>query len=203
MKYIFTVLLLFAVTACSNVKKDSEKSLKNTHHKTLLGQLEPKIKYTDVQKTLGEATTKLFDKNKNRTENIRLAIEKINEMTIDKGAEFSFNGAVGERSEKRGFKEAPVIKEGKQDTGVGGGVCQVSSTLYMAAKNAGLWIKERHSHTKPVPYADKNNDATVVYGVKDFRFVNTSEYPITLYLWLDDDVLYAKIVSNEKKLIYE
>ena len=203
MKYIFTVLLLFAVTACSNIKKDNEKSLKNTNHKTSLGQIAPKIKYTDVQKTLGEATTRLLDKNKNRIENIRLAINKINQMTIENGDRFSFNNTVGKRSAENGFKEAPIIKEGKHDTGVGGGVCQVSSALYMAAKNAGLKITERHSHTKPVPYADKNNDATVVFGVKDFGFENTSEFPLTLYLWIENDILYAKIVSNEKQVVYE
>lgn len=203
MKCIFAVLFLFAVTACSNVKKDGEKYAENVKQQNLLQEAAPKIKYTDLHNTLGESTTRVLDKQTNRINNIRLAIEKINEITIDKGAEFSFNNIVGERSKKRGFKEAPIINEGKHDNGVGGGVCQVSSTLYMAAKNAGLWIKERHSHTKPVPYANKNNDATVVYGVKDFRFVNIYEYPITLYLWLENDVLYAKIVSNEKKIIYE
>jgi len=201
---IITILSLLLFTACSTQnKKDNNDSLKMKAEENASRQSVPKLRYEVFQNTLGEATTKILDRSTNRMKNIDIAIKSISGITIEKGAEFSFNNIVGKRSANRGFEEAPVIAEGKSERGIGGGVCQVSSTLYMAAKNAGLWIKERHSHTKPVPYAKKNNDATVVYGVKDFKFANTSEYSITIYMWVESDILYAKIVTNEEKAVYE
>lgn len=124
--------------------------------------------------------TRLLAKDTNRTENIKLASSKINGLKIDPGKIFSFNQVVGRRTSQRGFKEATAIINDKYEDAIGGGICQLSSTLFNAAEKAGLSITERHSHSKQVAYVPKGRDATVVYGSLDFKFRNTKDFTIEL-----------------------
>lgn len=121
---------------------------------------------------LARFTTRFNPGKRERTSNLRLAAKSIDGAIIKPGAEFSYNDAVGPRVIERGFKEAIVFVKGKLEPGVGGGICQVSSTLYNAVLLSGLQVVERHTHSRTVPYVVAGRDATVAYGQRDFRFKN-------------------------------
>ncbi|MDE6558202.1 MAG: VanW family protein [Clostridia bacterium] len=123
--------------------------------------------------------TTYFDaENTDRSDNIRLAAEKINGTVIEAGGEFSFNGTVGARTEENGFKPAKIIENGKFVTGYGGGVCQVSTTLYNAAVLSGLEITEYHPHSLQVSYVSPSRDAMVSGSYFDLKFKNNRLTPI-------------------------
>ena len=116
----------------------------------------------------------------NRIHNVQLVSRLIDNHFIAPGAEFSFNGTTGERSEEKGFREAPVIINGELETGLGGGVCQVSTTAFNAAFEAGLSITERTNHALYISHYPLARDATVNYPDLDLKFVNDTGN----WLWL-------------------
>ncbi|HOY67265.1 MAG TPA: VanW family protein [Candidatus Ozemobacteraceae bacterium] len=117
-----------------------------------------------------------------RNENLRIAAEKCDGLIIQPGEEFNFDKAVGPRVAKNGFKMAGVISNGRVIPGMGGGVCQVSTTLYRTALLANMKITERHNHSiyEGIPYADRGLDAAISWGSKNFRFVNTLGIPLLI-----------------------
>ncbi|MBR5191948.1 MAG: VanW family protein [Clostridia bacterium] len=117
--------------------------------------------------------------------NIKLATKSINGTILDVGEEFSFNKVVGARTEKRGYKTAKIIVGGKFTDGVGGGVCQVSTTLYNAVLLSGLKVTEYHPHTLPVSYVAPSFDAMVNSYTADLKFVNTTQNPIIIMATAD------------------
>ena len=120
-------------------------------------------------------TTTLYDKEQTRIDNINLAISKLNGVIIENGAEFSFNNIIGPMNEGNGFKKATGFdSNGKKIKISGGGICQISSTLYNCALIAGFDITERHPHSRRVYYVPKDKDATILYGSLDLKFVNNS-----------------------------
>ncbi len=119
-------------------------------------------------------------KETDRSHNLRLAASLLNGVAVKPGEEFSFNSIVGPRTYETGYRDALIITSGKFEPGVGGGICQVSSTLYNACLLAGLDIVERHNHALAVAYVPLGQDATVAYGLQDFRFLNNTNYPIYL-----------------------
>jgi vancomycin resistance protein YoaR len=120
------------------------------------------------------------ESNKRRGENIRLATEKINGTVLAPGDEFSFNDVVGPRTEETGYQSALVFVAGEIVDGIGGGICQVSSTLYNAVLYADLEVLERRNHMFTVAYVPYGRDATVAYGAVDFRFRNNTGFPIRI-----------------------
>lgn len=128
---------------------------------------------------LASFSTAFDETNEPRAHNIALAAKKISGSVIGPKQEFSFNGTVGERTEENGFRVANVIYEGKFVPGVGGGVCQVSSTLFGAALRAGLSIEESHAHSLSVGYVPPSLDA-MVSSSSDLRFVNPYDFPVYL-----------------------
>lgn len=116
-----------------------------------------------------------FDvKNIERTENVRLSAEALDGVILTPGEELSFNNTVGERTSSAGYKEALIIVNDEFVPGLGGGVCQVSSTLYNAVVNANLEITERHPHSLEITYVPAGQDATVAYPFLDFKFKNNT-----------------------------
>jgi len=115
-----------------------------------------------------------------RCSNIRLASSIIDGVVLMPGDRFSFNDTVGRRTQKNGFKIAGVYKNGKHDVDVGGGICQVSTTLYNAALLSNLKIVERSNHSMPVPYVPLGRDATVDYGSHDLVLENNLDMPIAI-----------------------
>lgn len=140
--------------------------------------------------------------DKGRTGNISLAASRIDGRTILPGEEFSFNAVVGERTKANGFGEAKVIKDGEFIVGVGGGVCQVSTTLYNAAVLAGLKITARKPHSLAVHYVEPSRDA-MVSSVTDFRFRNTHSYPVYLSLKVKGEQITATFYGVDEGYRYE
>ncbi len=194
MKNIILILILI-VTLCgcenSNAKQYASENVKYEYKE----DKEDKEEVT-VDTVMGESFTIIKDKESNRLDNIALSCSSTTESIIKPNTVFSFNEKTGRRSKATGYKEASVIIDGEHERGIGGGVCQVSSTIHMAAVNSGLEIAERHHHSKPVGYAPTNLDATVVYGKKDLKIKNNTPDDITLYVWTDNENIYAKFVKK-------
>lgn len=129
---------------------------------------------------LGKFSTSYATSSKNRSDNVELAARKIDGIILMPNEEFSYNSVVGKRTAANGFKEAPVFENGETVQGMGGGVCQVSSTLYSAVLYADLPVLERQNHSMTVSYVPKGQDATVSYGSIDFRFKNDTKGPIKI-----------------------
>ena len=147
---------------------------------------------------IGTYSTKLST-NANNVNNIQVASNFINGKIIKKGQVFSYLEAIGgESTTKLGYKEATVIIDGKKTTGIGGGVCQVSSTLYAAIKSIPnslnvIQIKERYPHTKPVGYIPRELEATVWYPSKDLKFI--PNYDIQIRSYLKNGKVYVDIIK--------
>ena len=125
-------------------------------------------------------TTRFQAGNRDRTYNLKLGAAAIDGHIVAPGEVFSFNEVVGPREEEQGYREAPVIIKNELVPGIGGGICQVSSTLYNAVLLAGLDPVERSNHSLPSAYIGLGRDATVAYGSIDFKFKNTRPEPVML-----------------------
>lgn len=143
-------------------------------------QVQPEISVASAKekyKTIGTYTTKTTA-NKKRNTNVRLACEALNGTIVQPGQEISFNDTVGERTEAKGYQGAAAYNNGEVVQEIGGGVCQVSTTLYNAVLKAGLKISVRRSHTFEPSYVTPGQDATVSWGGPDFKFINNSNTAI-------------------------
>ena len=129
---------------------------------------------------LSTYSTRYSTRDRDRTTNLQLAASKINGTVLMPGETFSYNQVVGERTIAAGYKEAPIYVEGEVVDGLGGGICQITSTLYNAVLYANLEIVERSNHQFVPSYVIASRDATVVYGSIDFKFKNNRDYPIKL-----------------------
>lgn len=138
-----------------------------------------------------------------RKHNIALACKYLNNCLVDVNAEFSFNRIVGERTEKRGFKSAKIIVNGEFVDGVGGGVCQVSTTLYNAVLLAGLKISEYHAHSLPVSYVEPSFDAMVNGNYFDLRFINNTDNPIIITAKADGNRVTINLYGQKLDKVYQ
>ena len=129
---------------------------------------------------LSTYSTRYSTRDRDRTTNLQLAASKINGTVLMPGETFSYNQVVGERTIAAGYKEAPIYVSGEVVDGLGGGICQITSTLYNAVLYANLEIVERSNHQFVPSYVTASRDATVVYGSIDFKFKNNRDYPIKL-----------------------
>lgn len=146
---------------------------------------------------IGRYVTSFNPQNKNRSNNIHLAAMAINNHVVFPGETFSFNRVVGKRTVARGYLRAPVIVRGEFSEDIGGGICQVSSTLYNAVDNAGMQIVERFSHTRKVPYIPPGRDATVSWYGPDFEFKNMYNQPVLIRARTLSNLLIIKLYSSE------
>ena len=147
--------------------------------------------------TLGTFTSDYSTSSQNRAFNVELAAKKVNGIILANGEEFSYNKVVGNANAANGFKLATVFSGGKVTEGVGGGVCQISSTLYCAALRADLEIIERHNHSLPISYVPGGQDATVSYGILDFRFKNNTGSPIKIVATHSGRKVTVSIIGSE------
>lgn len=184
-KIIGIIILITSLVGCGNQNNYQQQSYEMKN-----------IKNTQVTTNIvGSFTTNLTDKTEGRLHNINLAISKLDGTVVKAGETFSFNDTIGPREEKDGYKEAIIFDgHGNKTKGFGGGVCQVTTTLYNAAKNAGLEIEERHEHSRDVPYIEDGADATVsFYGNEDLKFKNTKNYDIIINASATDDNVIVNI----------
>ncbi len=158
------------------------------------------ISQTGIKEVLAKYSTAFDGEQVNRTANIRLAAQKIHGVIVYPGQTFSFNETVGPRDKERGFKEALEIVNGEFVPGIGGGVCQVSSTLYNAVLLADLMIRERYNHSKPLVYVPLGRDATVVYNGLDFKFMNNKATPVMIMAEVRGNTLYTAIFGQQRSM---
>lgn len=135
-----------------------------------------------------------------RNANLRLAADRIHGKRLQPGETFSYNETVGNRTPQQGFRMAPVILNGKLVPDWGGGVCQVSSTLYNAVLLANLDIVERSNHGRAIGYVPLGFDATVVDGQLDFKFKNNLTRPVLIYSSVTEDELYFYVLGDARDM---
>ena len=171
----------------------------------------PAVTTEDVSSQYGlidYAITNANSSSRARINNIKLAMSFLNGVRVAPGETFSFNDTVGERTVDRGFRKATAYSGGDVTEQVGGGICQVSTTLFNAAVKADMEIVERHNHSLTVSYVDKGKDATVNWGNQDFRFKNTSEDDVFICCYLTDDNrvrfgIFGRLLPNGEKITVE
>lgn len=152
-----------------------------------------------MEKIITSKSTKFKKNDQNRNTNIKIASDSINGVIINKNEEFSFNDTLGERTVEKGYKEAHSIDNKKVVTSVGGGICQVSTTLNMAVKEARLKIEEVHIHSIPVDYSKREDEAAVSWGEKDYRFINDKYSKIRIYSEVDEETSTLTVSLYEIK----
>ena len=152
---------------------------------------------------LGEFSTRYSVSDRDRTTNLRLAANKVNGTVLMPGETFSYNTVVGERTIAAGYKEAPIYVSGQVVDGLGGGICQISSTIYNAVVYANLDIVERSNHQFVPSYVTASRDATVVYGSLDFKFKNNRNYPIKILVTVSNGIADCKIYGLKQDNDYD
>ena len=152
---------------------------------------------------LGTFTTRYDERDTDRTTNLKLACQKLNNQVVLAGATFSYNSTLGERTIAAGYKNAKIYSNGQVVDGLGGGICQISSTLYNAVVDANLGIVERRNHQFVTSYVPAGKDATVVYGMTDFKFKNTRKYPIKIVATAQNGIATISIYGNKEEVEYD
>lgn len=168
----------------ANVEKVIEEHPNADEYAVELSFTRPEVTVNDLgmdpfPDLLGTFATKYVN-NPDRTTNLRLASNKINGKVVMPGEEFSYNKVVGRRTAAAGYKNAAIFSDGQVTDGLGGGICQVTTTLYDAVVFANLDITSRRNHMFVPSYVTGGRDATVVYGSTDFKFKNSRSYPIKI-----------------------
>lgn len=147
---------------------------------------------SEIYGKIASATTNASSSNSNRLTNLKVACKALNGLCIEPGETFSFNGTLGKRTAKKGYKAAAAYENGVTTNQLGGGICQVSSTLFNAVAKADLKIVERAPHSRPSSYVDLGKDAVVNWPNQDFKFKNDTDYPV---------YLTATVTSNKRVVI--
>lgn len=155
-----------------------------------------------IKDLIGGSVTTFSSQDRGRSENIKIAVNAINNTVLMPGEEFSFNDSTGPRSAEAGYKEASVIVGGEFTVGIGGGVCQVSTTLYQAALKSDMEIASRQNHGLPVSYVPLGQDATVAYGYIDLKFKNDKEYPIYIEGFVKGEEIHIKLYGKKTDNTY-
>ncbi len=149
--------------------------------------IQPEVTTEILSSKLGYIAETVTETNQdeNRNTNIRLVCEAINGLLLQPGESFDYNEYVGQRTAEKGYKEATGIFEGTTRLELGGGICQVSGTMFHSVMKADLQVVERHPHSWPSTYVQKGTDATVTWGGQNFIFKNNTEYPVAIvaYYW--------------------
>ena len=146
--------------------------------------------YADL---LAKKSTSLGGSTANRVTNITLAAQRIDGIILEPGQSFSYNGALGQRTVANGFREAGAYANGQVVQEVGGGICQVSSTLYYCTLYSNLQISARTNHYFSVGYIEPGLDATVSWGAPDFVFVNNRTFPIKIHAYVSGGMVTVEI----------
>lgn len=152
---------------------------------------------------LATFSTKYNAGNAGRTTNLRLAANKINGTVLLPNEEFSYNAVVGERTISAGYKMAATYSNGAVVDGLGGGICQISSTLYDAVVMANLKITTRRNHQFVTSYVPAGKDATVVWGSQDFKFVNSRKYPVRITATVQGGVATVQVWGIKEEVEYD
>ena len=183
-------------------KESIYDAIKNKDYKAIdlkVNIKQPKIS-TEAAKSvntlLAEFSTKFSTNDSNRVTNIVLSAKATSDVLLMPGEEFSYNNLTGKRTKSNGYKDAPVIINGKLEQDVGGGVCQVSSTLFNSVLYSGLDVTSRRNHSLKSSYVSIGRDAMVSDGGSDFRFKNPYSHPVYIKNTVSNGVITSKIYGN-------
>ena len=149
------------------------------------------------EETIGKFSTKIYNKEAARQNNINITCNTLNNTVVANGATFSFCNTVGPATTSKGYQKADIFdRSGKKKKGLGGGNCQISSTLYNAVLNIpNINVTERHKHSNTVPYIEKGKDAAVAYGSYDLKFKNNSGNDIKILTSSDGATVTATLMK--------
>ena len=174
--------------------------------------LTPTVTRGELEGTFGQITetrTSTSGSNDNRLNNIELALASLNGVCVSPGETFSFNATVGQRTKERGYRSAGAFVDGLLAEEVGGGICQVSTTLFNAVAKANLTITARQPHSRMVQYVDEGKDAAVSWPSQDFKFTNNTEYPVYIVAGLNETgnrciiSIYGQLLPNGMSIVIE
>lgn len=187
-------------TVSNNTVNTVENAINNTvsENNTVTENKVPQNTVTEApaETVLYEFSTPIKSKSSNRLNNITITCSKLNGKTVEPNQEFSFCKTLGPATEAEGYKKADVIVDEKVVQALGGGNCQVSTTLYNAVLGvSSLEVTERHPHGKAVNYVPEGKDAAIAHGSKDLKFKNNSDKTIKIYSSTDGANVYVKLVS--------
>ena len=153
---------------------------------------------TPVESELASFSTKIYTKDSERQNNITIACRELNDTTVNPGETFSFCDTLGPSTSADGYQEADIFIDGEVSQALGGGKCQISTTLYNAVLNAsGLEVVERHEHSSDVPYIEDGKDAAVSYGSYDFKFKNNTGKTVKIFAGNTEDNVTIRLVTVE------
>jgi len=175
----------------NNFRANAERATNPTQ--AYIPDTSPTRQHNSAQRELASHQTEFNAKETNRASNIELAAKTINGHIVQPGETFSFNETVGPTNQKRGYKKGTIFIQGEKHEGFGGGVCQVSTTIFNAAEDAGMTILERHDHSLPVTYAKSGEEAATSYGGIDFKFQNDKPHPVVINCAVKDGKITATI----------
>lgn len=203
---LFLIINIFILSACGNNPNNKQNSTQDNpgyniektssiQNETPTNQDQNKqVESKPQETTASEFSTKILTKSKNRANNIKITCEKINGMEVKPGETFSFCDRTGKSKESEGYKKADVIVGDDTIKALGGGNCQVSTTLYNAVLNSSeLEVIERHPHGKKVNYVPEGKDAAIAHGSKDFKFKNNSDKTLKIYASSDGKSVSIKL----------
>lgn len=215
MKKIFIVLIIIGLTVGGGIwwYFSSQKENTNQNSNYQAERSSTNVNYTkdtsnqndnNVNKAVSKKketeiasfTTKIHNKEKARQNNMEITSKTLTNKEIQAGETFSFCNIVGKATTQKGYQEADIYVDGEKKKGLGGGNCQVSTTLYNAVVQVPeLEVIERHQHSGYVPYIQKGKDAAVAYGSYDFRFKNNTGNTLKIVMEKTVDNITARIIS--------
>ena len=183
----------------SNITEQVPSAEKNINYQAQKSNTNTNIeKQTKKEIEISNFSTKIYNKDEERQNNISIACQNLSSKEVLPGEIFSFCDILGKTTHAKGYEEADIYVDGKKEQGLGGGICQVSTTLYNAVLQvSGLEVLERHQHSGRVPYIQKGNDAAIAYGSYDFKFKNNTKDVIKIIIDNTPDTITAKLIKIE------
>lgn len=176
--------------------------VRRRRQESVIATWRPRIHEDDLRfpyERLSTFTTRFPAYKRNRTSNLKLATERLRGALIMPGETFSFNQKVGERTRATGYLVAAIFVNNEVVPGIGGGVCQVSTTLYNALRKGDFKIVERHKHSLPVTYVAPGRDATVSYPYRDLKFLNNTPNPVYVDGWVSGNTLTVELWGSRTR----
>lgn len=186
-------------TSNYQAEKSSTNTNKNTNNNTNMDTNTNTTKVTKKETEIAQFSTKIYSKDPERQNNVGITCKTLSSKEVQPGETFSFCDTVGKSTTEKGYQKADIYVDGKKEQGLGGGNCQVSTTLYNAVLNMPeLEVVERHEHSGHVPYIQKGKDAAVSYGAYDFKFKNNTNNVIKIVMENTADNITAKLIRIEE-----
>ena len=157
----------------------------------------------NLSQKISEFSTNVADSTGGRKHNVKLALSNFDGMILEPHKTYSFNNIIGDQTIENGYQTATIIYNGEFTDGVGGGICQASTTLYNALLLSGVEINEVHKHTLPVRYVPLALDAMVSEHTADLKFTNTTDYPMYIHTYSNSSSVYVDIYSHPLDFTYK